>query len=93
MTRKIGKSDYKTISDAARELGISISTIRRYIRAGTLPRPRRIISVAQSIAVFDDAYIAEASSVLSALKGRIRHVGVSDWDPPPKPPKPKPKGK
>ena len=91
----IGKSG-TTISDAARKLGVSVSTIRRYIRSGVLPRPSLKSFAAKSIAEFDADYINKASGILRARKRRVlakkwtgQYVGVADWDPPPKPPKPK----
>lgn len=62
--------DYKTIIDASIELGISVSTIRRYIRNGTFPPPQREFFGGIGYAVFSDSYISEAKSIIKRIRSR-----------------------
>lgn len=61
--------EYKTVDDIGKELGVSASTIRRYIRNGTFPKPRRVFFGQQGIQVFSDEYIARAKVTLENLRG------------------------
>lgn len=59
---------YRTIVDASKELGISIATVRRYIRSGIFPRPDREFFGSQSVAVFSESYINEARGALERIR-------------------------
>jgi hypothetical protein len=68
MPKRIGKVEYKTITDLAYTLGISVSTTRRYIKKGVLPPPERKYFASQSVAIFSDAYIQNATKVVQRLQ-------------------------
>ena len=68
--RKVRGRDYTTVADAARLLGISTSTLQRYIRAKHLPPPAREYFGMQSVAVFSAEYIEDARRRIEVLRAR-----------------------
>lgn len=68
MKKKAGR-EYRTIDDAAQELGVSISTLRRYIRDGHFAKPPRQFFGSVGYAVFPDEYIREAQQRLREMRG------------------------
>jgi DNA-binding transcriptional MerR regulator len=68
MPRKRNGVKLKTIADAASELGVSTTSLRRYITKGLLPKPKRMFFGTQSYQVFDDKYIEDASKKIAAVR-------------------------
>jgi Helix-turn-helix domain len=66
--RRVRGVDYYTIADAAKELKISVATVRRYIRNATFPKPKRVYFASQSVAVFPADYIANARKIVEAMQ-------------------------
>ncbi|WP_461324732.1 MerR family DNA-binding transcriptional regulator [Bradyrhizobium diazoefficiens] len=60
--------NYNTIADLAKELGVSIDTVRRYIKKGMLPRPRRVFFGTVGVAVFNEKYISDARRKLKGWR-------------------------
>lgn len=68
MPKQKNGTEYKTIVDASSDLGISKSTIRRYIANGIFPLPDRVFFGQQSVAVFSDKYIKDAAEILDRMR-------------------------
>jgi DNA-binding transcriptional MerR regulator len=68
MTKIKNGREYKTIADAATELGVSVASIRRYIKDGSFPRPQRVFFGKQSYQVFSDEYLKEAKIKLANMR-------------------------
>lgn len=54
---------FRTIVDAASDLGISADTLRRYIRNGTLPRPPVEFFGQTGVKVFPEEYMQRAKMI------------------------------
>jgi DNA-binding transcriptional MerR regulator len=66
---KEGKS-YRTIDDAARELGVNIDTLRRWFKKGFLPTPPRVFFGTVGVQVFSDEYLEAALKILADHRSR-----------------------
>ena len=60
--------EHKTIADAAKELRIGVSTVRRYIRNGTFDKPQRVFFGSVGYAVFSDEYLKKAAAKLDNMR-------------------------
>ncbi len=58
------------IGEAAKAIGISVSTLRRYIRNNTFPPPKRKFQASQSVAIFNADYIQNAKDIIDKLRVR-----------------------
>ncbi|MEO1704667.1 MAG: helix-turn-helix domain-containing protein, partial [Pseudomonadota bacterium] len=59
-----GGKDFLTVADVAKELGISVSSVKRYIRNQTFPPPRREFFGKQSVAVFTELEMRKLEKIL-----------------------------
>ena len=60
---------YPTITDAAERLGVSVSTIRRYIDRGTLDRPEVVAYGMSKLHVFSEEWIKKAKEQILGAGG------------------------
>lgn len=68
MKKKNG-TEHNTVVDAAQHLGLSASTLRRYIRNGTFPSPPKEFFGSVGYSVFPADYLAEAAKKLKRMRG------------------------
>ena len=62
--------DHKTISDAAKELGVSSKTVRDWIKKGVIEPPPVVLQGLRRIQVFPSDYILRAHAALEAYRSR-----------------------
>ena len=67
--KTISGTAYKTITDLAAELEISVGTARSYIEKGTFPPPEKKFMGRIPVAIFSEEYISNARRILNALRG------------------------
>lgn len=70
MKAKAGKN-FRTITDAAIEIGVSVSTVRRYQKSGAFPPPEREFFGSQSVAIYSDLDIENMRSILKKMRGAV----------------------
>lgn len=56
-----------TIQEAARELGVSKSTLKRWLKDGTLKEPERIRRGKQRIRNFSSEYLKNAKKIIDSF--------------------------
>mgnify|MGYP003374529249 CR=1 FL=1 len=69
-----GERQFLTISDVAKQLGLSVVTVRRYVRNGTFPHPKREFFGRQSVAIYSSADVEALSKILERLRKGVGHV-------------------
>lgn len=57
-------SEYYTMSEAAKAMGVSRASLKRYLADGKLPEPPRIRQGTQQIRIFDADYIKAAREAI-----------------------------
>ncbi|MFH1070627.1 MAG: helix-turn-helix domain-containing protein [Candidatus Glassbacteria bacterium] len=57
--------NYNTVSDAAKYFGVSVKTVRDYIKRGIIPEPPKISQGLREIDIYPDEYIKQAQSVIN----------------------------
>ncbi len=69
-----GERRFLTVSDVAESLGVSVVTVRRYIRKGTFPLPKREFFGRQSVAVFSQSDVDAMRKILEKLRKGVGDV-------------------
>lgn len=68
MGKRLGDQEYRMIGKAAEELGISVSTLRRYIRGGAFPAAKRVFYGRVGYQVFSDDYLKQARKQIEVMR-------------------------
>jgi DNA-binding transcriptional MerR regulator len=65
------KGGFKKIKQAAAEIGVSQSTLRRYMDKGILRQPPRKYFGTQNVHIFSDGYIRYARAAIAKMRKKI----------------------
>jgi len=69
---EINGKTYRTISDAARELKVSVKAVNEWIRKRVIRRPPTIEMGLKTIQIFPEDYMAQARLDIAAYKKKKR---------------------
>ena len=61
----VGDKEYPTVTDAAKQLGVSTKTINGYIKKGIIPPPPQIEHGLRMVNIYPPEYIKEVKKTLN----------------------------